>query len=168
MTNTRRLKSSDFNFFGGRKKKPLLESFKLYDAKVGPFSLHRKFPLSLPYIRTSPLEIFSIRRCGVYSIQILFFLCVQILLEQLNEESKDAIIEVADSPLNKIICYAVALLCSVVLLLSTDSLFCGYLVFLSVFFFAIDLVSAQLSTHVAEYQEEEEEEEEEEAEMAMV
>jgi hypothetical protein len=51
----------------------------------------------------------------------------------------------------------------VVLLLSTDSLFCGYLVFLSVFFFAIDLVSAELSTHVSEYQEEEEE-----AEMAMV
>jgi hypothetical protein len=56
-------------------------------------------------------------------------------------------------------------LCTVVvLLLSTDSLFCGYLVFVSMFFFAIDLVSAELSTHVAEYQEEEEEE----AEMAMV
>jgi hypothetical protein len=38
----------------------------------------------------------------------------------------------------------------------------GYLVFLSVFFFAIDLVSAELRTNVAEYQEEEE------AEMAMV
>ncbi len=51
-----------------------------------------------------------------------------------------------------------------VLLLSTDSLFCGYHVFLSVFFFAIDLVSAELRMHVAEYQEKEEEE----AEMAMV
>jgi hypothetical protein len=45
----------------------------------------------------------------------------------------------------------------------TDSLFCGYLVFLLEFFFAVDLVSTKLSMHVVEYQEEEDE-----AEMAMV
>jgi hypothetical protein len=39
----------------------------------------------------------------------------------------------------------------------------GYLVFLSMFFFAIDLVSLEFSMHVAKYQEEEEE-----VEMAMV
>lgn len=49
------------------------------------------------------------------------------------------------------------------LILSTDFLFCGYLVFLSMFFFVIDLVSVELSMHVIEYQEEEEE-----AEMVMV
>ncbi len=46
--------------------------------------------------------------------------------------------------------------------LCTNFLFCGYLVFLLMFFFAIDLVFVKLSTHVMEYQEEEE------AKMAMV
>ncbi len=50
----------------------------------------------------------------------------------------------------------------VVLLLNTDFLFYGYLVFLSMFFFAIDLVFVKLSMHIIEYQEEEE------AKMAMV
>ncbi len=49
------------------------------------------------------------------------------------------------------------------MLFNIDSLFYGYLVFLSMFFFAIDFVFAELSTQVAEYQEEEEE-----VEMAMV
>jgi hypothetical protein len=48
-------------------------------------------------------------------------------------------------------------------LLGTNYLFCGYLVFLLEFFFAIDLVSTELNMHVVEYQEEEEE-----VELAMV
>jgi hypothetical protein len=50
----------------------------------------------------------------------------------------------------------------VVLLLSIDFLFYGYLIFLSMFFFAIDLVFVKLSMPIIEYQEEEE------AKMAMV
>ncbi len=88
---------------------------------------------------------------------------MQILLGQLNEESKGCNnISCRQSLEHHLLCCCS--LSTVVLLLGTESLFCGYLVFLSVFFFAIDLVSAELSTHVAEYQEEEEEE----AEMAMV
>jgi len=48
-------------------------------------------------------------------------------------------------------------------MLGTNYLFCGYLVFFSEFFFAIDLISTEVSMHVVEYQEEGEE-----AKMAMV
>jgi hypothetical protein len=45
----------------------------------------------------------------------------------------------------------------VVLLLITDFLFYGYLVFLLMFFFGIDFVYVELNMHVVKYQEEEEE-----------
>jgi hypothetical protein len=48
-------------------------------------------------------------------------------------------------------------------MLGTNYLFCGFLVFFSEFFFAIDLISTEVSMHVVEYQEEGEE-----AKMAMV
>lgn len=47
-------------------------------------------------------------------------------------------------------------------MLGTNYLFCGYLVFFLEFFFAIDLISTEVSMHVVEYQEEGE------AKMAMV
>jgi len=164
MTNTRRLENSVFYlyFLGEKKKTPRL--------KVSSFTMPKWAP-SLCIVNSFYPSIYQNFAFGDLLDSAMWRLFHPNSLLPLCADSSGAV-ERRVKGCNNISCrqslehhlLCCCSLCTVVLLLGTESLFCGYLVFLSVFFFAIDLVSAELSTHVAEYQEEEEEE----AEMAMV